>query len=112
VAEKVALGQVFSEYFGFPRQSSFHKILHPHNQPGQVQIGDRRAEWTQLNYNPTNQIKNKYLHFQTASFDLLESIFIYGYTAQGWASAALQILNPVRPARRADKLAAICEPFV
>jgi hypothetical protein len=26
--EKVALGQVFSEYFGFHCQSSFHQFLH------------------------------------------------------------------------------------
>jgi hypothetical protein len=26
VADKVALGQVFSEYFGFPCQSSFHHL--------------------------------------------------------------------------------------
>jgi hypothetical protein len=37
VVDKVALGQVFSEYFDFPCQSSFHQILHPHNHPGQVQ---------------------------------------------------------------------------
>jgi hypothetical protein len=37
VVDKVALGQVFSEYFGFPCQSSFHQILHHHNHPGQVQ---------------------------------------------------------------------------
>jgi hypothetical protein len=37
VVDKVALGQVFSEDFGFPCQSSFHQILHPHNHPGQVQ---------------------------------------------------------------------------
>jgi hypothetical protein len=37
VVDKVALGQVFSEYFGLPCQSSFHQILHPHNHPGQVQ---------------------------------------------------------------------------
>jgi hypothetical protein len=35
--DKVALGQVFSKYFGFPCQSSFHQILHHHNHPGQVQ---------------------------------------------------------------------------
>jgi hypothetical protein len=29
-------GKVFSEYFGFPCQPSFHKILHHHNHPGQV----------------------------------------------------------------------------
>jgi hypothetical protein len=37
LVEKVALEQVFSEYFGFPCQSSFHHILHHHNRPGQVQ---------------------------------------------------------------------------
>jgi hypothetical protein len=31
VVDKVALGQVSSEYFGS------HQILHPHNHPGQVQ---------------------------------------------------------------------------
>jgi hypothetical protein len=38
VVDKEALGQVFSEYFCFPCQSSFHQILHPHNHPGQVQL--------------------------------------------------------------------------
>jgi hypothetical protein len=28
VADKVALGKVFSEYFGFPSESSFHQILY------------------------------------------------------------------------------------
>jgi hypothetical protein len=37
VVDEVARGQVFSEYFGFPCQSSFHQILHLHNHPGQVQ---------------------------------------------------------------------------
>jgi hypothetical protein len=37
VVDKVPLGQVFSEYFGFPCQSSFHQILHHHNHPEQVQ---------------------------------------------------------------------------
>jgi hypothetical protein len=31
VVEKVVLGQVFSEYFGFPCQSSFHQLLHNHH---------------------------------------------------------------------------------
>jgi hypothetical protein len=30
VVEIVALEQVFSEYFGFPCQSSFNKLLHNH----------------------------------------------------------------------------------
>jgi hypothetical protein len=36
VVDKVALGQVFSEYFGFPCHS-FHHILHPYNHPAQEQ---------------------------------------------------------------------------
>jgi hypothetical protein len=36
VVDKVALGQVFSEYFGFPCQFLFHQILHHHNHPGQA----------------------------------------------------------------------------
>jgi hypothetical protein len=31
VVDKVALGQVFSEYFSFPCQSSFHQLLHSHH---------------------------------------------------------------------------------
>jgi hypothetical protein len=31
VVGKVALGQVFSEYFGFPCQSSFHQFIHNHH---------------------------------------------------------------------------------
>jgi hypothetical protein len=49
VVEKVALGQVFSEYFGFPANHStnFTVIIFTrgrYNRP----IGGRRAEWTQL----------------------------------------------------------------
>jgi hypothetical protein len=31
VVVKVALGQVFFEYFGFPCQFSFHRLLHAHH---------------------------------------------------------------------------------
>jgi hypothetical protein len=31
VVDKVALGQVFSEYFGFSRQFTFHRLLHTHH---------------------------------------------------------------------------------
>jgi hypothetical protein len=31
VVDKVTLGQVFSEYFSFPCQSSFHQLLHNHH---------------------------------------------------------------------------------
>jgi hypothetical protein len=34
VVDKMASGQVFSEYFGFNCQNrSFHQLLHPHNHP-------------------------------------------------------------------------------
>jgi hypothetical protein len=36
VVDKVALGQVFSEYFGFPCQSLFHQLLHDHTHLGLV----------------------------------------------------------------------------
>jgi hypothetical protein len=36
VVDKAALGQVLSEYFGFPCQS-FHQFLHYHNLPGLTQ---------------------------------------------------------------------------
>jgi hypothetical protein len=41
VVDKVASGQVFSEYFGFPCQyRSFHQLLHHHrNHPGQLAEG-------------------------------------------------------------------------
>jgi hypothetical protein len=31
VVDKVALGQVFSEYFNFPCQLAFHRLLHNHH---------------------------------------------------------------------------------
>jgi hypothetical protein len=31
VVDKMAMGQVFSEYFGFPCQSSFHRLFHTHH---------------------------------------------------------------------------------
>jgi hypothetical protein len=45
VVDKVASGQVFSEYFGFPTKNrSFHQILHRHNSPGQLAEALRRAD--------------------------------------------------------------------
>jgi hypothetical protein len=42
VVDKVALGQVFFQYFGFPCQSSFHQMLHPHSNTGYVRtIGQK-----------------------------------------------------------------------
>jgi hypothetical protein len=39
VADKVELGQVFTECFGFPCQFSFHRLLHGHLSPGACTVG-------------------------------------------------------------------------
>jgi hypothetical protein len=54
VVNKVAMGQVFSEYFCFPCQCSLHQILNPHNHPGQILYArsGRRAKWTQFGFHP------------------------------------------------------------
>jgi hypothetical protein len=47
VVDKVALGQVFSEYFGFLCQSSFHQLLynHPHLSSGACTIGQKWPQY-------------------------------------------------------------------
>jgi hypothetical protein len=58
VVDKVALGQVFFEYFGFPFQSSFHQFLHNHHHlssgAGTIQSSSGRSTQS-----PTAQIKKK-----------------------------------------------------
>jgi hypothetical protein len=44
VADKVALGQGFSEYFDFPCQFSFHRLLHTHLSSGAGAIGQLVAD--------------------------------------------------------------------
>jgi hypothetical protein len=57
VVDKVALGQVFSEYFGFPCHSSFHQLLHNHPQlsSGAFTTGQK---WLQYP-TPLKKLKNK-----------------------------------------------------
>jgi hypothetical protein len=47
VVDRVALGQVFSEYFGFPCQSSFHQLLqnHHHLSSGACTIGQKWPQY-------------------------------------------------------------------
>jgi hypothetical protein len=49
VVDKVTLGQVFSEYLGFPCQSSFHQILHHHNHPGLAHTPVGGRTWNREN---------------------------------------------------------------
>jgi hypothetical protein len=55
----VALGQVFSEYFGFPCQSLFHQLLqnHPHLSSGAGTIGQKWPQYKGLSPTPL-EIKN------------------------------------------------------
>jgi hypothetical protein len=54
VVDKVTLGQVFSEYFGFSCQSSFHQLLHnhPHLSSGAGTIGQKWPQYKGLSPTP------------------------------------------------------------
>jgi hypothetical protein len=54
VVDKVALGQVFSEYFSFLCQSSFHQLLHnhPHLSSGAGTIGQKWPQYKGLGPTP------------------------------------------------------------
>jgi hypothetical protein len=58
VVDKVALGQASSEYFSFPCQFSFRKILHIHLSSGAGTtdpLVGRRTKWTQSHPTPREQ---------------------------------------------------------
>jgi hypothetical protein len=82
----VALGHVYSEYFGFPCQSSFHQILHPHNHLGQVQYArsGRRTGWTQTGLHPPLcEFKKRSITYAagwTAYLIYLSSIYLWLYS--------------------------------
>jgi hypothetical protein len=60
VVDKVALGQVFSEYFRFPCQLSFHRLLHIHHHPSSVAgtMGQLAADVKSgLSLTPSQEIK-------------------------------------------------------
>jgi hypothetical protein len=69
VVDKVALGQVFSEYFSFPCQSSFQQLLHNHRlSSGAGTIGQ---QW------PTYQVDSVSPHPEKLKTKLL-NIFLEG----------------------------------
>jgi hypothetical protein len=61
VVEKVALWQVFSEYFGFPCQFSFHQLIHIHHLSSRAgTIGQFVADVPSgLSLTPPQEIKKK-----------------------------------------------------
>jgi hypothetical protein len=60
VVDNVALGQVFSEYFGFPCQSLFHQLLHnhPNLSSGAGKIGQKWPQYKGLSLTPLAIKKN------------------------------------------------------
>jgi hypothetical protein len=44
VVEKVELGQDFSEYYSFPCQFSFHRLLYTHLSSGADAIGQKMSD--------------------------------------------------------------------
>jgi hypothetical protein len=61
VVDKVALGQVFSEYFGVLCQSSFHQLLHnqPHLSSGAGTISQKWLQYKGHSPNPLAIKKEK-----------------------------------------------------
>jgi hypothetical protein len=61
VVDKVALGQVFSKYFGCPCQSSFHQFLHNHTHlsSGVCTIGQKWPQYLGTWSHTTNNKKKK-----------------------------------------------------
>jgi hypothetical protein len=62
LVDKVALGQVFSEYIGFPCQFSFHILLHTHLSSGTGTVGQLVADVPSgLSLTPPQETKKKKL---------------------------------------------------
>jgi hypothetical protein len=74
---KVALGQVLSEYFGFPCQFLFHETLHPHLSSGAGTMGPLVADVPSgLTLNPPHEIKrNKYVITELTALKPFSQVF-------------------------------------
>jgi hypothetical protein len=70
VVDKVALGQIFSEYVGFPYQSSFHQFLHNHHH---ISSGaGTTGQWPQREETLSHPTKNKEKEYTQATQILLK----------------------------------------
>jgi hypothetical protein len=85
VGDRVVVGQVFSEYFGFRCQFSFHRLPHSSSSSSSSNIRDwysrpnsgRRTKWTQSHTNPRNlKIRNPYIHVIILIFQDLTFKFV------------------------------------
>jgi hypothetical protein len=78
VVDKVAVGQIFSEYFGYPYHFSFHRLLHTHHlSSGAGTIGQLVAGVPSgLSLTPPQEtkLKTKKNYFTMLSFARLHSV--------------------------------------
>jgi hypothetical protein len=79
VVDKVALGQVFSEYFGFPCQFSFHRLLHTHHLlPGAGTVGQMVADVpSELSLTPPQETKLIICVKIPSESSTLKQVFMY-----------------------------------
>jgi hypothetical protein len=52
LVDKVTLRQVFSEYFGFPCQFSFHRLLHTHHHHHHPRLVQEASSWPTYHTTP------------------------------------------------------------
>jgi hypothetical protein len=60
VVDKAALGQVFSEYLGFPCQA-FYRLLYTHHHPGMVQEPSSGLNNSGLGSSPRQKEDKKFM---------------------------------------------------
>jgi hypothetical protein len=79
VEDKVALGQISSEYFGFPCQFSFHRMLHSHHlSSGAGTVGQIAADVPSgLGLTPPQDIKKTLLSFLSAFRSVLFALVLF-----------------------------------
>jgi hypothetical protein len=77
VVEKVALGQVFSEYFDFPCQSSFHQLFHnhPHLSSGAGTIGQKWPQYKGLSPTKNKKIKKCLLYSIPINLCIIKALY-------------------------------------
>jgi hypothetical protein len=84
VVDKVALGQVFSEYFGFPCQSSFHQLLHNHHHlsSGAGTIGQQWAMYQvdSVSPHPEKLKKQRTTYYEGFKESTLYRVFLTRYS--------------------------------
>jgi hypothetical protein len=80
VVDKVALGQVFSEHFGFSCHYSFHKLFYTHHISGTGAVGELVADiQSGLSFTLPQEIKrifNIWVHIKAKVFLLLFRVLV------------------------------------